>query len=160
VLLPFNDKIIYDSIFSSYFITFGGSIRRSLNDAYQEAKSRFGIITSLPFEPKKVEQSDADKLKFYLRSERNRERYWEEIDRLVAKDSKLLILYHQEMGKIHARTYRKRLREIGFTDAWFAILKGITIASGATKDDVERILQDILPTEKKKFVYIFRLKGK
>ena len=160
VLLPFNDKIIYDSIFSPYSITFGGGIRRSLSDAYQEAKSRFGIITSLPFEPKKAEQSDTDKLRFYLRSERNRERYREEIDRLIATDLDLLTFYHQEMGKIHARTYGKRLREIGLTKAWFAIFKGTIIASGTTRDDVERILQSLLPSEKRKFVYIFQLKGK
>lgn len=39
VLLPFEDKIIYDSTFLPYSITFGGRIRRSLNDAHQEAKS-------------------------------------------------------------------------------------------------------------------------
>ncbi|GFP31237.1 hypothetical protein, partial [Candidatus Hakubella thermalkaliphila] len=160
VLLPFNDKIIYDSIFSPYSITFGSGIRRSLNDAYQKAKSRFGIITSLPFSIEKVEQSDADKLRFYLRSEHNRKMYWEEIEELINKDPNLLTLYHQEMGKIHARTYGKRLREIGLTNAWFAILEGITIASGATRDEVERILQCILPTGKRKFVYIFQLKKK
>jgi len=160
VLLPFNDKIIYDSIFFPYHMTFGGGIRRSFNDAYQEAKSRFGIITSLPFSIKKVEQSGADKLRFYLRSKRNRERYWEEIEELISKNTNLLTLYHQEMGKIYARTYGKRLREIGLTNAWFAILEGMTIASGVTKDEVERILQCILPTEKRKFVYIFRLKDK
>lgn len=149
VLLPFNDKIIYDSIFSAYSITFGGGIKRRLNDAYQEAKSRFGIITSLPFEPKRKEQSDADKLKFYLRSQRNRERYSEEINRLIAKDKELLVLYHQEMGKIHARTYGKRLRGMGLTNAWFAILEGVVIASGSTKNEVERILQSILPAEKR-----------
>jgi len=160
VLLPFNDKIIYDSIFFPYSMTFGGGIRRSFNDAYQEAKSRFGIITSLPFSIEKVEQSDADKLRFYLKSKRNREMYWEEIEELINKNPNFLTLYHQEMGKIHARTYGKRLREIGLTNAWFAILEGITIASGVTKDEVERILRYILPTEKRKFVYIFRLKEK
>ena len=160
VLLPFNGKIIYDSIFFPYHMTFGGGICRSFNDAYQEAKSKFGIITSLPFSVNKVEQGDADKLRFYLRSKCNRERYWEEIEELINKDLSLLTLYHQEMGKIHAKTYGKRLREIGLTDAWFAILEGITIASGVTKDEVERILQYILPTEKRKFVYIFRLKEK
>lgn len=160
VLLPFNDKIIYDSIFSPYRMTFGGGIRRSFNDAYQEAKSKFGIITSLPFSIKKVEQSDAAKLRFYLKSKHNREMYWEEIAELINKDPILLTLYHQEMGKIHARTYGKRLRDIGLSNAWFAIIEGITIASGVTKDEVERILQYILPTEKRKFVYIFRLKEK
>lgn len=160
VLLPFNDKIIYDGILYPYPIIFGPGARRSLNDEYQDAKSRFGIITSLPFEPKKIEQSDADRLRFYLRSERNRERYWEEIDRLINKSPDLLTLYHQEMGKVHARTYGKRLREIGISNAWFAILDGIIIAGGTTKDDVERILQGILPAEKRKFAYIFQLKKK
>jgi len=160
VLLPFSGKIVYDGILFPYSMTFGGGIRRSFNDAYQEAKSRFGIITSLPFSTEKVEQSDAAKLRFYLRSKRNREMYWEEIEELINKDPNFLTLYHQEMGKIYARTYGKRLREIGLTNAWFAILEGITIASGATKDEVERILQYILPTKKRKFVYIFRLKEK
>ena len=160
VLLPFNGKIVYDGILFPYSMTFGGGIRRSFNDAYQEAKSRFGIIISLPFSTEKVEQNDAANLRFYLRSKRNRERYREEIEELINKDPGLLTPYHQEMGKIYARTYGKRLREIGLTDAWFAILEGITIASGVTKDEVERILRYILPTEKRKFVYIFRLKEK
>jgi len=160
VLLPFNDKIMYDSIFVPYRITFGSGIRRSFNDAYQKAKSRFGIITSLPFSPEKVEQSDTDKLRFYLRSERTREMYWEEIEELINRNPNLLTLYYQEMGKIHARTYGKRLREIGLTKGWFAILESMTIASGATRDEVEQILQRILTPEKRKFVYIFQLKEK
>ena len=90
VLLPFNGKIIYDSIFSRYPVTFGAGIKRRFNDSYQEAKSRFGIITSLPFELREREESDADKLKSYLSSARNRERYSEEIDELIAKNRELL----------------------------------------------------------------------
>ena len=160
VLLPFKGDITYDGILLSYPIIFGGSFRRSLNDAYQEAKLKFGIITSLPFAPKEVERSDAEKLKFYLRSKRNREIYREEINELIKKDPSLLMLYHQEMGKVHARTYRKRLREIGVVDGWFAILEGMIIASGPTKESVEQILQHILPAEKRKFVYIFQMKRK
>ena len=86
--------------------------------------------------------------------------YWEEIEELIDKNSNLLILYHLEMGKIHARTYRKRLREIGFSNVWFAILEGIVVASGSTRDGVEQILQEILPAGKREFVYVFHLKGK
>jgi hypothetical protein len=160
VLLPFNNKIIYDSIFSPYPFAFGRNMRRDFNDLYQEAKLRFGIITSLPFSEEKIAQSDYDKLRFYLRSERNRERYFEEILELIEKDEELLRLYHQEMGKIHSRTFGKRLREIGLTEGWFAILEGITIAGGLTRDEVELILQKIVPPEKRRFVYIFQLKGK
>lgn len=47
VLLPLGGKIIYDGLLSSYRVSFGGGIKRSLNEAYKEAKARFGIITSL-----------------------------------------------------------------------------------------------------------------
>ncbi|MGQ9625241.1 MAG: hypothetical protein ACUVXA_19265 [Candidatus Jordarchaeum sp.] len=159
VLLPFKDKIVYDGIVIPYNIFFGGGIRRSFNHAYQEAKHRFGIITSLPFIEKEEKQSDADKLKFYLKSESNRERYWEEIDELI-KDPNLLTLYHQEMGKIHAKTLGKRLREVGLTQGWFATLEGEIVASGTTREEVERIANDIVPAEKRNFVYIFQLKTK
>jgi hypothetical protein len=86
--------------------------------------------------------------------------YWEEIEALINRNSRLLVLYHQEMGKMHARTYRKRLREISVKNAWFAVLEGLIIASGPTRDEIERILQGILLTGKRKFAYIFRLKRK
>jgi len=72
VLLPFKDKIIYDSLFQRYSISFGRSIRSSMNDWYQQAKAKYGIITSLPFDSDKIESSDAEQLKFYLKSQRNR----------------------------------------------------------------------------------------
>ena len=50
VLLPFKDKIVYDGLLSGYNISFGGGIKRTLNDSYREAKERLGIITTLPVE--------------------------------------------------------------------------------------------------------------
>jgi hypothetical protein len=47
VLLPFHGKIIYDGLVSGYNITFGGGIKRMLNEEYKQAKEVFGIITSL-----------------------------------------------------------------------------------------------------------------
>ena len=47
VLLPFGDRIIYDSLLSSYSIYFGGGWRGSLKDAYRQIQEREGIITSL-----------------------------------------------------------------------------------------------------------------
>jgi hypothetical protein len=48
VLLPFNGVIVYDGLMSSYNISFGPGIRRSLNESFKEAKARHGIVTSLP----------------------------------------------------------------------------------------------------------------
>lgn len=159
VLLPFKGQIVYDGFMVAYRVIFGGGIRRSLNDDYQEAKHKFGIITSLP-PPKEEEKTDAELLRFYLRTESNRERYGEEIERMISKDFNLLRISHQEMGKIHARTYGKRLREMGLSNAWFAILEGTIVASGTTQDQVKQILKEILPTEKRELAYIFHLTRK
>ncbi|MBI4671908.1 MAG: hypothetical protein HY741_09620 [Chloroflexi bacterium] len=47
VLLPFEDKIIYDSLLTPYRISFGPGIRGNLNTQYRDAQERAGIITSL-----------------------------------------------------------------------------------------------------------------
>lgn len=52
VLLPFKDKIVYDGLMTSYRISFGAGIRRSLNESFKEAKTRHGIVTSLPMSEK------------------------------------------------------------------------------------------------------------
>jgi len=119
---------------------------------------RFGIITALPFHPEKTEPSDAEKLKIYLKNESSSEIHWEEMGVLIHKDPELMSLYHQEMGKVYARTYRRWLRDIGIENGWFAVTEGLIIAGGTTKDEVEKILRDILPAEKRMFVSVFRLK--
>ncbi len=48
VLLPFQGQIVYDGLLRSYRIAFGPGIRRSLNESFNEAKARHGIVTSLP----------------------------------------------------------------------------------------------------------------
>jgi hypothetical protein len=48
VLLPINGRIIYDGLLSTYRITFGPGIKRSLNADFKRTKETYGIITSLP----------------------------------------------------------------------------------------------------------------
>ena len=48
VLLPFKDRIVYDGLMTSYRISFGPGIRRSLNEDFKTAKDRHGVVTSLP----------------------------------------------------------------------------------------------------------------
>lgn len=47
VLLPFEGKIIYDSLLYTYNITYGSGIRKRLNEEYRALKNIAGIITSL-----------------------------------------------------------------------------------------------------------------
>lgn len=48
VLIPFEDRIIYDSLMSGYAISFGGGIKRILKDTYDDARKHDGVITALP----------------------------------------------------------------------------------------------------------------
>lgn len=48
VLLPFKDRIVYDSMLNTYNISFGAGIKRGLNESFKELKARQGIVTSLP----------------------------------------------------------------------------------------------------------------
>jgi hypothetical protein len=54
VLMPFKGKIIYDSLLSSFSISFGPGIRRSLTESYKRAKERLNIVRSLPAEERPV----------------------------------------------------------------------------------------------------------
>lgn len=47
VLLPFEDKIIYDSLLAPYAVQFGPGIREDLNHAYRLVQERGGILTTL-----------------------------------------------------------------------------------------------------------------
>ena len=47
VLLPFGDKIIYDSFMASHGIDFGDGIRDMFEDEYAKANDKFGIIRKL-----------------------------------------------------------------------------------------------------------------
>ena len=48
VLLPFRDKIVCDGMIIKYNLSFGPGLRSGLNEAFKEAKTRHGIVTSLP----------------------------------------------------------------------------------------------------------------
>jgi hypothetical protein len=158
VLLPFKNQITYDGQCRYYNILFGGGITRRLNESYQLAKAHSGIITTLPFVASEAAPSDEERLRFYVRTARTREQYWDEIVALRQHSRALETLYQQEMGKVHARTYSQRLRDIGLSGLWFAILEGITIASGKTRQEVEEAVQRIVPQPQRPFVYTFEVK--
>jgi hypothetical protein len=78
VLLPFAGKIVYDGLFQSNNIHFGGGIRRELKELYAIAKQNHHLITSLESSPAS-EQANVQALK-----------NWEpEIDDLYGKAKQL-----------------------------------------------------------------------
>jgi hypothetical protein len=51
VLLPCQGRIVYDGLLWGYNVLIGGNIRRELNESYNQAKKRYGVVTSLPWNP-------------------------------------------------------------------------------------------------------------
>jgi uncharacterized protein YqgQ len=131
-------------------------MKRGIQDEYQQAKRKFGIITSLDAPIQEKEDSDEELIKFYTKSISNRETYWEEIDELLAKKPSLENVYHREIGKSNARKISKRLSGIGVAPAWFAVYEDVVIASGKSEKVVRAQIADMLPEEKNEGAYVFR----
>jgi len=156
ILLPFKGQIIYNGFIMSYNINIVGNMKRGIQDEYQQAKRKFGIITSLDTPIREKEDSDEELIKFYTKSISNRETYWEEIDELLAKKPSLENVYHREIGKSNARKISKRFSEIGVVPAWFAVYEDVVIASGKSEKMVRAQIADMLPEKKIEGAYVFR----
>ncbi|MEF8882452.1 MAG: hypothetical protein V5A34_08030 [Halapricum sp.] len=153
-LLPFEGEIVYDGWVGVKNIIFGGSLSTDIDDEYEEAKHRFGIIDSLPA-PEEDEKTDAEELRFYMKNKRNRERYASEIEQLRQKSDELERVYHQEMGKTRARSLGRELRELGLNEAYVAIYGDWIITSAPSKSEVRDLLEEIMPAEKADHPYIY-----
>jgi len=157
VLLPFKGKIIYDGLVNAYSVKFSSNMKKEIKENYLKAKSKFGLITSLPFSEDEKEWDKRDRLEFYLRNQNNREKYQKEIESLIDEDPSLLSVYQKKMGKIFARTEKKKLKEMGFSEVWFAALGKRIVASGKTKEQLETVLEDVVPEERKDHTYFFKV---
>ncbi|VVB69486.1 Uncharacterised protein [uncultured archaeon] len=159
-LLPFENRIVYDGTLLPYNIFFGSNYRRSIHDSYGQAKAGHGIISSLPFSLEKLGPNDAEKLRGYLKTGYSRDLHHEEIQDLLSKNPDLMPVYSEEMGRVHARDYRKRLKAMGIAEGWFALMDGIIIAGGKERENVEQTAKSMLPPAKMKLVHLFQVKAK
>ena len=158
VLLPFREKIVYCGVVNFYNICFGWNILREIKRDYQEAKAKYGIILSL--DSPIIEKGEEELLKYYLRNENNRIEYADEINKILRDKPSLLKIYYQEIGKSNTRRISKKLSKLGIASKlYLAIFEDVVIASGKTKDEVKKQIENILPEEKKDFVYLFKYKG-
>lgn len=154
-LLPFKETIVMDGWMAIKPVVFGGTISTDIDDAYEQAKHRFGIIETLPAPEEQDEKSDADQLRFYMKNKRNRQRYAEEIAYLKDKSAELAAIYHEELGKARARSLGRELRDLDLNEAYFAIYDDRIIASGTSTQQVQDILDDVMPAGKENHPYIY-----
>jgi hypothetical protein len=61
VLLPFKDKIIYDSFLGTYPVSFGKSLKDSMKDSYEKAKETIGIVEVIGTPPTPIKQPPVQK---------------------------------------------------------------------------------------------------
>lgn len=161
VLLPFQDKIIYDGIISPYNIILGPGYRRSLMADYKQAEAQYGIITSFDKAGKPVsgvsdKEADQRLIKFYLSTQASRDMYWDEAWELARKNAENRIVYEQELGKVNARFIKKDLKANGIKGFHYAIYRNAVVAVGKTKKEVEQFCQKNLP-DKIDYLHYFKV---
>ena len=155
-LLPFKDNLIYDGIFFPYQITFGSGMRSSMKVEADSAIQKYGVITSLENPVLEKKNSDEDTLRFYMKTQDTRDRYFEEIEELSKKSPVLEAIYYQEEAGIIARDIKKSLKLRGIK-GHFAVLVDAVVASALTEKELEENIKKIVPENRQSWIYRFRI---
>lgn len=156
ILLPFRGKITYCGVISFYRIYIGANMRRGLQEEYQKAKSKFGIITSLDEPVVEKKESDEELLRYYLRSANRRMEYGYEIHQILEKNPALRSVYSLELGRSYAKYAGKKLSEMDASTAWFAVFEDLIIASGKSEEEARERAYAVVPQDKRAGVHVFR----
>jgi len=154
-LISFKDRIIYDGLIAPYNISIGRGIEKNLRAEHKEAVVKHGVLTSFGSKEEK-QVSDEELLKFYMKSEINRDRFWEEIEALRTKSYPLEALYHRESGRVLSGKLKRKLKEIGAT-GHFAVVDNVIVASSPTKKELDLRAAEVIPEEKKEWVHRFKI---
>jgi len=110
-LLPFEEPVVTDGWLAIQRLVAGGNLSTDIDDSYEEAKHRFGIIERLPA-PDESEKSGAEQLRLYLKNKRNRERYAEEITELKNRNLELHCRTEHFAADIRSEAVSGRLSQL------------------------------------------------
>jgi hypothetical protein len=154
-LIPYHGNIIYDSLLAPYMVSFGAGMRRTIKAESEEALMKHGIVLSFEDDGNK-NVSEEDMLRFYMKTEANRDRFLEEIEEMQGKNAIFHNVFMQESGRINSRPIKKQLRSNNIKKVWFALLDNIVVASGKTKQDLEKNVADVIPVEQREALFIFQ----
>lgn len=155
-LLSFKGRITYEGIFSAYKISFGRNMLSSFNSDAQVAIHKYGIIASFDSPVIEKTNSDEETLRFYCKTQDNRDRYFEEIKNLKKKTPLLEAIYFQEEGKVASRELKKNLKELG-VEGHFVVLNRCVVASAKSKRELDTQILTMVPESKRDWIYIFTI---
>ncbi|RLG13343.1 MAG: hypothetical protein DRN71_05015 [Candidatus Nanohalarchaeota archaeon] len=154
-IIPFNGKIIYDGLILSSPISFGSTLGKSVISEGMEAAVKYGVVTSFDMHEDKT-ASDEELLRFYMKTEQNRGKYWEEIDELSEKSPELEAVYHQEYGRYRSRKARAGLRKVGVS-GFFGMIDDTVIAGAQSRKEFDKIVKGLVPKEKMDWIFYFKV---
>lgn len=157
LLLSFKDSIIFDGLISPYEMKISGALKMILINSYKDSKSKIGIVTSLPPKGKSKKQNEMKMLEYYLERNKNGDSYSDEIARLLQNNFSLLKQYYDGIIKPTKEIYSVIFKSLGLKKGWFAVLDGLIITSGHTKDEVLQKLNEFLPPDKVEKASIFEI---
>ncbi|OVE74823.1 hypothetical protein BVX95_01125 [archaeon D22] len=155
IILPFKDKLTHEGICMPYNISIGRSMSDGIMSEAEEIILKKGVMTSL--DKKENESSDEELLRFYMKSEKNQEFFFEKIEELKDKSANLKAVFNNEVARINSRHIKKQLKLQSVT-GHFAILFSQVIASGRTKKELEENLNSIVPKQRLDELYYISIK--
>ncbi|MCB1160564.1 MAG: hypothetical protein KDK45_23900, partial [Leptospiraceae bacterium] len=109
-----------------------------------------------PHNRKANKEAQMDLLTTYLKTEKNRQQYWDEIWEIIGNDEELLTLYYQLSGKLYSKRIQKSLKNININPAYYAVYESTVVGVASKKIDLEERIKEVVPSDKLKYVYIFR----
>jgi hypothetical protein len=155
ILLPFKNKLVHEGQIITYNLSFGRGMSSGITAEAEEIMLKKGIITDLTKKEKNV-TSDEDLLKFYMKSEKNQDKFFYKIEELKDKTPKLRTLYNNELGRINSRHIKKELKNQNIK-GHFGVLISQVVASGSTKKELMNNLSTIIPDKRIEEVYIIKI---
>lgn len=153
-LLPFKGRVVYDGLLNTNNVFFSGSTSKSIMSMYKKSIAKYGLITS--FDQKINETSDEDLLKFYLKTKDSAEMFYDEIEDIIVKNPSLEYIFHKEIGRIHSRKIKSKLKSNGVKGS-FAVLTETIVASASNKADLKKRIEEVVPNEKRDWIYVFNI---
>lgn len=154
VLLPFNDKIIYDGMLSKFPIHIGKGLSKSIKSDFLLSKRKYGIVEQLPFN--KVIKIEDDLIAM-MKTRSSLNLYWNEIDNLIEDNPELNSIYFRELGRINSKYKKKELNEIGVKNVFYALYNQTLVASGNTKNEaIVRAQKLVTDKSKLESLYLFK----